>query len=54
MEELRESEVHPFEQFKATMRKLVTVTKQQLDEQLREHQRTKPERKAGRKPKPKS
>jgi len=42
-------EQHPFEQFKTTMRKLVTVTKEQLDEQLREHNRTKPERKAGRK-----
>lgn len=44
-----ESEVHPFEQFKATMRKLVTVTKEQLNEQLKEHERTKPERRAGRK-----
>jgi hypothetical protein len=40
---------HPFEQFKATMRKLVTISKADLDEQLRKHNATKPERKAGRK-----
>lgn len=49
MEELRETNVHPFEQFKATMRKLVTVSKADLDAKLKEHQATKPERKAGRK-----
>ena len=50
MEELRESDVHPFEQFKETMRKLVTVSKADLDAQLKEHNATKPERRAGRKP----
>jgi hypothetical protein len=53
MDEHRESEsaVHPFERFKETMRKLVTVSKADLDAQLKEHDRTKPERRAGRKPK---
>ncbi len=50
MEEAVEPEVHPFEQFKATMRKLVTVSKADLDAALKEHQATKPERRAGRKP----
>jgi len=49
MEEPRESEPHPFEQFKDTMRKLVTVSKKDLDAQLKRHNETKPERKAGRK-----
>ena len=31
MEEPRERDAHPFEQFKATMRKLVTVSKADLD-----------------------
>jgi hypothetical protein len=48
--EVRESEVHPFEQFKATMRKLVTVSKAELDAKLKEHNEQKPERRAGRKP----
>jgi hypothetical protein len=47
----KKTEPHPFEQFKETMRRLVTVTKEQLNEQLKEHDRTKPERRAGRKPK---
>lgn len=50
MEEQRETESHPFEQFKATMRKLVTVSKADLDARLKEHNETKPERRAGRKP----
>jgi hypothetical protein len=50
MEELRETEVHPSEQFKATMRKLVTVSNADLDARPREHNETKPERRAGRKP----
>jgi hypothetical protein len=29
--QVRESELHPFEQFKATMRKLVKVSKADLD-----------------------
>lgn len=41
-------EPHPFEQFKATMRKLVKVSKADLDAKLKEHDATKPERKAGR------
>lgn len=45
-------EPHPFEQFKATMRKLVKVSKADLDAQLKKHNETKPERKAGRKAKP--
>jgi hypothetical protein len=53
MEEPREPELHPFDQFKETMRKLVTVSKADLDAKLKEHQATKPERKAGRKPKSK-
>jgi hypothetical protein len=44
---------HPFEQFKATMRKLVKVSKADLDAELRKHNETKPERRAGRKPKKK-
>ena len=52
MEQRREPKTqHPFEQFKATMRKLVTVSKTDLDEQLRKHNTEKPERKAGRKSK---
>ena len=50
MEELRESDIHPFERFKETMRKLVTVSKADLDAKLKEHNETKPERRAGRKP----
>ncbi|MGH9619614.1 MAG: hypothetical protein ACRD45_07905 [Bryobacteraceae bacterium] len=46
-----ETELHPFEQFKATMRKLVKVSKAQLDEELKRHNETKPQRRAGRKPK---
>jgi hypothetical protein len=49
MEELRETDVHPFEQFKATMRKLMTVSKADLDAKLKEHNETKPERKSVRK-----
>jgi hypothetical protein len=52
MEEVRKSEVHPFEQFKATMRKLVKVSKAELDAKLKEHNETKPERRAGRKRRP--
>jgi hypothetical protein len=44
-----EPETHPFEQFKATMSKLVKVSKADLDAKLKEHNETKPERKAGRK-----
>jgi len=47
--EVKVNEPHPFEQFKATMRRLVTVTKEQLNEKLHQHEQTKPERKAGRK-----
>jgi hypothetical protein len=43
------SEPHPFEQFKESMRKLVKVSKADLDAQLKKHNETKPERKAGRK-----
>jgi hypothetical protein len=50
MEEVRNSDIHPFEQFKATMRKLVKVSKADLDAKLKEHNETKPERSAGRKP----
>jgi len=50
MSELRESDPHPFEQFKATMRKLVTISKADLDAKLKEHNETKPEWRAGRKP----
>jgi hypothetical protein len=46
----QQPEPHPFEQFKTTMRKLVKVSKADLDAALKEHDRTKPERKAGRKP----
>jgi hypothetical protein len=42
-------EPHPFEQFKETMRKLVKVSKADLDAELRRHNETKPPRKAGRK-----
>jgi hypothetical protein len=51
MEEIRKSEVHPFEQFKATMRKLVTVSKADLDEQLKRHTETTHKQRPGRKPK---
>jgi hypothetical protein len=34
MEEPRETDVHPFEQFKAAMRKLGTVSKADLDGEL--------------------
>jgi hypothetical protein len=47
-------EPHPFEQFKETMRKLVKVSKADLDARLKEHDATKPERKAGRQRKPKT
>jgi hypothetical protein len=47
----RQPEPHPFEQFKAAMRKLVKVSKADLDEQLKRPNATKPERKAGRKSK---
>jgi hypothetical protein len=50
MEEPRDSDIHPFEQFKATMRKLVTVSKADLDASLKKHNEIKPERRAGRKP----
>jgi hypothetical protein len=53
MEEPRESDVHPFEHFKAVMRKLVTVKKADLDARLKELNASMPEREAGRKPKPK-
>jgi hypothetical protein len=43
-------EPHPFEQFKETMRKLVKVSKADLDAALKEHKATKPEWRAGRKP----
>ena len=49
MEELRESDIHPFEQFKVATRKLVTVSKAELDAKLKEHNETKTERRAGRK-----
>ena len=48
--EAREKQPHPFEQFKATMRKLVKVPKAELDEKLTAHNEQKPERHAGRKP----
>lgn len=47
--QVQEKELQPFEHFKATMRKLVKVSKADLDAALKEHQATKPERKAGRK-----
>ncbi len=52
MEEIApaESESHPFEQFKATMKKLLAVPKSELDAKLKEHKETKPKRAAGRKP----
>jgi len=49
-EPLTGKEQHPFEQFKATMRKLVKVPKSELDAKLKEHNENKPERRAGRKP----
>lgn len=49
MEEPRETDVQRFEQFKATMRKLRTVSKADLEPRLKEHNDTKPESKAGRK-----
>jgi len=48
--EVRKPEPHPFEKFKATMRKLVNVPKAELDAKLKEHNEQKPERRAGRKP----
>lgn len=48
---LRQTEPHPFEKFKATMKKLVKVPKTELDAKLKEHDEQKPERKAGRKAK---
>ena len=52
MGELRaeKPEPDPFDQFKATMRKLARVPKSELDAKLKEHNETKPERRAGRKP----
>ena len=46
-----EADVHPFEQFKSTMRKLVTVSKADLDEQLKRHAETTHKQRPGRKPK---
>jgi hypothetical protein len=51
MEEPRESDVHPFEQFKATMLKLVTVSKKDLDAQLKLHAETTHKKRPGPKPK---
>jgi hypothetical protein len=51
MEEIREAEAHPFEQFKATMRKLMTVSKSDLDAQLKRHSETTHKKRPGRKPK---
>jgi hypothetical protein len=50
MEEPRETDVHPFEQFKETMRKLVTVSKADLDAQLIRHAQTTHKKRPGRKP----
>lgn len=49
MEELRESDIHPFERFKEAMQKLAKVSKADLDAELKRHRETKPERRAGRK-----
>jgi hypothetical protein len=43
-------EPHPFDQFRQAMQKLVRVPKSELDAKLKEHNETKPERRAGRKP----
>jgi hypothetical protein len=51
MEETRESELHPFDQFKETMRKLVTVSKADLDAKLKHHAETTHKRRPGPKPK---
>jgi hypothetical protein len=53
MKELQacDKEPHPFEHFKAVMRELATVSKAQLDAQLRKHNESKPKRRAGRKAK---
>jgi hypothetical protein len=48
--EIRNEELHAFEKFKATMKKLVNVPKAELDAKLKEHNEQKPERRAGRKP----
>lgn len=48
---VRNKEPHPFDQFKAAMRKLVQVSKAELDEKRKAHDETKPKRLAGRKPK---
>jgi hypothetical protein len=50
--EAQVEELHPFEQFKATMRKLATVSKADLIATLKDHQETKTKRNPG--PKPKS
>jgi hypothetical protein len=46
----RHSEQHPFEQFKATMQKLVRVPKLELSERMKAHNEQKAKRRAGRKP----
>jgi hypothetical protein len=51
MEDIRETDVHPFDQFKETMRKLVTVSKSDLDEQLKHHAETTTKKRPGPKPK---
>lgn len=48
--QVRKSEAHPFEAFKAAMKRLVNVPKAELDEKLKAHNEQKPERRAGRKP----
>jgi hypothetical protein len=51
MEELREPDVHPFDQFRETMRKLIKVSKADLDEQLKRHAETTHKQRPGPKPK---
>ncbi len=51
MEELRETDTHPFDQFKVAMRKLVTISKSDLDEQLKRHDETTHKKRPGPKPK---
>lgn len=48
--QMREPEAHPFEKFRDAMKKLVAVPKSELDEKLKQHDKQKPERRAGRKP----
>jgi hypothetical protein len=48
--ETNTAEIHPFEQFKATMRKLATVSKSDLDAQLKHHATTKTKQTPGPKP----